>query len=113
MSSDCATICDEISRLAPAGNAAAPASATRMNSLRSTTPRQISRASVEDAHVALQRVALHRDLAEALDEGDELLGCRAGRRAGRGHNVFLDHHRSPVIRAELQCYLTDSLSLLT
>src|SRR6266550_1498876 len=45
MSSDCATVCEVDTRVAPAGSAASPASAAAMSSLRSTTPAQGSRAS--------------------------------------------------------------------
>src|SRR5581483_4035237 len=136
MSSCCETIWVDDFRDAPAGTASAPATTATMTSLRSTTLRQGScrlhryqepvshptQARVErlvpgtaeqseDADVAVQRVALHRRLAQRPDQVHELLGRRAIRRSGCGDDIFLDHHRAEVVCPELQRHLPDLLSL--
>src|SRR5436190_11736328 len=62
---------------------------------------------VPDAHVAVERVALHRGLPERLDRAHEVVCRGAVRRAGRRDDVLLDHHRAHVVGAEAEGDLAD------
>src|SRR4051794_6676555 len=56
---------------------------------------------------AVERVALHRRLAERADDANELVRRRAVRGAGGRDDVLLDHHRAEVVRAERERDLAD------
>src|SRR5438034_716039 len=105
-------------RPAVADGANTVASSTAMRTLRSTTLPEASERPrgtaltldlangnqplVPDANVPVQRVALHRGLAERLDGADEVVRRGAMRRPGRRDDVLLDHHGAEVVGSEAE-----------
>src|SRR4029453_10647972 len=71
----------------------------------------VSSVTSEAPDLAVERVALDGAAACRLDGAHHPLRVEAEGRAGRAHDVLLDHDRAHVVAAELQGELADAQSL--